>query len=438
MNNIKSFRLKLINKNKIGHILFLTGIFSLCSSLFIGYIFLLPAFIIGSFIKSKEENYFKDKWNLSFFLCGILMIISSVLQNFVLKNSYIGEFDPKSSFLGLFNWLPFFWIFWASQPYLDNSQKIRSFALVMISGTFPLLITGFGQYFLGWTGPFKSLDGLVVWYLKPLYGGGLSGLFSNQNYAASWLNFIWPLCIALVFEKLNNIIKKSISITFFLSIGIAAFLTYSRSSIGGLFLVIPIVIGQESLVWIIPIILFLFLIIILSITPIISLELQAFIQNLIPSKFFYQFSQESFQSLDITRKEIWASAISIMRLRPWFGIGSGAFTAIFLLEKNLYKGHSHNLITELAISYGIPVSLIFMSNIALLLIFSAKIIFFQTKNSGNINYYERAFWASIFFFALSQTVDIQYFDGRISTLSWLLIALIRNIVAEDRELKSSK
>ena len=65
--------------NKLGEILFLIGTFFLCSSLFIGGLILLMAFVFGSFIQSKKINFFKDRWNLPFFLCGLLIVLSALI-----------------------------------------------------------------------------------------------------------------------------------------------------------------------------------------------------------------------------------------------------------------------------------------------------------------------------------------------------------------------
>ena len=38
---------------------------------------------IGSF--TNKNNYFKDNWNKSFFICGALILSSTIIQNFILK-----------------------------------------------------------------------------------------------------------------------------------------------------------------------------------------------------------------------------------------------------------------------------------------------------------------------------------------------------------------
>ena len=43
----------------------------------------------------------------------------------------------------------------------------------------------------------------------------------------------------------------------------------------------------------------------------------------------------------------------------------------------------------------------------------------------------QAFWAGLFFFLISQLVDVQYFDGKISIVIWILIAGLKNIIEEN-------
>ena len=430
MNFFKILSSTKINTYKFGEILFLIGTFFLCSSLVIGGLFLLISFFFGSFIQSKKINYFKDKWNLPFFVCGLLILLSAFMQKFILPNNVPEIWNPNLSLVGMANWIPFFWIFWACQPFVDSKEKRKKFALVLISGTFPLLISGFGQYFFGWTGPFKTLNGLIIWYQRPIIlPGGLSGLFNNQNYAGSWLNLVWPFCIALIFDKTKNFYKKSVSICFLVSIGLAILLTYSRNAWVGLLIAFPLVITQQAIFWLIIIFLISSSIIIFLISPIFSGEIQNIFRELIPNKILLEFSEEGYKNLDVTRLEILKSALDLIRRSPLLGIGAASFTAIYEVKTNFYKGHSHNLLTELAISYGMPVTIIFTLTIVSILAISYYSIFL--KNSNRIDYFERAFWASVFFFFLSQLVDIQYFDGKISIIAWILIASLKNIIDQD-------
>ena len=428
MREIKLYFSKEKTLEDYGFIFFLLGIFFLPSTMVISILFLLPAFVIASI--SSHKSFFKDYWNLPFLIFGLLILISAISQNYLLTNKYDAIWDTKLSLIGLANWIPFIWVFWASQSYINSKSKRRSFSLILIAGTFPVLITGFGQYFLNWTGPFQTLNGLIIWYQRPIVNpGGLSGLFSNQNYAASWLNFVWPFCIALFIHKGNNLFKKTAALSFLISTGLAAFLTFSRNAWLGLFTSMPIVLGKKGFKFFLPLIIITILILFFLFSSIFEGELQNNFRNLLPGKILLEFSNEGYEGLDVTRIEIYKSAIELIKANPFFGIGAGSFTEIFFLNTNFWKGHSHNLLFELSISYGLPATIIFlMTNINILYLSSKKI--FSSKIKIKLNYIDRAFWTALFFFLISQLADVQYFDGKISLITWILMAGLKNIILD--------
>ena len=428
MRGINIYFSKEKNLEDYGFILFILGIFFLPSTMLIGVLFLLPAFVIASV--SRKKSFFKDYWNIPFLIFGFLVLISAISQNYLLTNKYDEIWDPKLSLIGLANWIPFIWIFWASQPYLNSKSKRRSFSLSLVAGTFPVLVTGFGQYFLNWTGPFQTLNGLIIWYQRPIENpGGLSGLFSNQNYTASWLNFIWPFCIALFIEKGNNLFKKTATFSFLISTGLAAFLTFSRNAWLGLFTSIPIVLGKKGFKFFLPFMTITILILFFLFSPIFDGQLQNSLQNLLPGKILLEFTNEGYEGLDVTRMEIYKSAFELIKANPFFGIGAGSFTEIFLLNTNFWKGHSHNLLFELSISYGLPATIIVFITISNILYLSSKKIF-PKKINIDLNYIDRGFWTALFFFLISQLADVQYFDGRISLITWIIMAGLKNIILD--------
>ena len=428
MRKIKLYFSKVQTFEEYGFIFFLLGIFFLPSSIVIGILFLFPSLIISSL--SIKKSFFKDSWNYPFIIFGLLILISAILQNYLFTNDYIAIWDSKLSLIGLCNWLPLIWVFWASQPYLNSNSKRKSFSIILVAGTFPVLITGFGQYFLNWTGPFETLNGLIIWYQRPIENpGGLSGLFSSQNYAASWLNFVWPFCIALFLEKNNNLYKKTATLGFLISTGVAAFLTFSRNAWIGLFTSIPIVIGKKGFKFILLSTIIIILILFFLFSPIFKGELQNILRNLLPGKILLEFSNEGYEGLDVTRIQIYKSALELIKSNPFFGIGSGSFTEIFFLNTNFWKGHSHNLLLELSLSYGLPATIIFFITTTNILYLSSKKIFFSELRI-DISYIDKAFWTALFFFLISQLADVQYFDGKISLVTWILIGCLKNIILE--------
>ena len=61
-----------------------------------------------------------------------------------------------------------------------------------------------------------------------------------------------------------------------------------------------------------------------------------------------------------------------------------------------------------------------------------KTIFFSKEQKDIqlkiINNHERAWWTSFFVLFLSQLVDVQYYDGKISIVFWILLAGLTNIL----------
>ena len=141
-----------------------------------------------------------------------------------------------------------------------------------------------------------------------------------------------------------------------------------------------------------------------------------------------EFTSEGFNHLNATRMEILSSAKNIIINNPIFGTGSGSFPVIFEFETGFWKGHSHNIFTELAISYGLPSTIIFIIFLIFLLFNSFKKIY----NYPLKNFNDKSYWAASSIFLISQLVDVQYFDGRISLVFWLLLAGLKTIIDEKK------
>ena len=109
-----------------------------------------------------------------------------------------------------------------------------------------------------------------------------------------------------------------------------------------------------------------------------------------------------------------------------------SFTSKFFSETGFYKGHSHNIVLELAISYGLPVAILISLFTFLLLYFSIfKTKLFFNFNHNNKQYFEIAWVASTFAVIISNMVDVQYFDIRISISFWILLTGLKCILSEE-------
>ncbi len=410
----------------IGKYFFFIGLFLLPSAISLSVIFLLISLII-SFVEDFK-NKFKDKINLIFLISCLLLSISSIV-NFLDKSS-INNYTNNGSltFIGLLNWIPMIFAFIGFQKYLLFKEERKNCIKILIFGSIPVIYSCFAQFLFNWHGPMKTLYGLIVWYQRPIEGfSGITGLFNNPNYLAAWLNIIWPFCLGMIFFDNKNKVKVFFKIILIISISLLIVLTYSRA--GWIGLLIPILFYRSTIkLCFLTLITFIPLIGLNLFFPFLATEFYQMIQKFIPRGIWINFTPREYQSLDISRLEIWRYATKFIQNNPIFGHGSRAFTSLLREETGLWKGHSHNLPLELMVNYGIPVALFILLPIIYLLL-KAHIKLFIQNFKLNKNYvFDRAWTISLTSLIVMHMVDIQYFDGRISIAGWILLAGTRNIV----------
>ena len=184
--------------------IFLFGIFFLPSAPVLSVFLLLFSSLIS--IKNNYKDLLIDKLNLVFISAGLLMPLICLQQSsdiIPLKDNW----DKSLTWIGLINWLPLIFCFLAFQYLIRNTSDRKRVSQVLIAGSFPVLFSGFAQYIFKIYGPFELLNGLIIWFQRPLQQDtGMSALFSNQNYAGAWFCIIWPLCLASFLDSLNLLI----------------------------------------------------------------------------------------------------------------------------------------------------------------------------------------------------------------------------------------
>ena len=428
INNDCLFKLKNTLLDNIGWRCFQIGVVCLPSSALISYIFLLVALLEGSF--SRRDLFWKEYWNYPLLLISFLMLVGCI-------RSQTGWL----AWLGLFNWLPFFWCFWGLQPYLLTPVRRMKCASWLVLGSLPVLITGFGQLWLGWEGPWELFDGLIIWFITP--GGEplgrLSGLFDYANITAAWLSGVWSFCLASVVYPFifgrNRIIPFLLLISFVL----AMIFTDSRNAWGAIFLGLPIVFGSASWIWLIPLMLICLIPVVISVVPFFDFGIQQFARSIVPESIWMRLNDMKFadRPFEATRIGQWKIATNLIFEKPLLGWGAAAFSIIYPLRTGLSHGHSHNLPLELAISHGILVSLLLNIFVFSLLIISAYYRIFNKLNSQKNFIIDKAWWTSTLILICFHATDIPMFDSRINILGWILLIGLRCIIMTPTAYKTS-
>ncbi len=418
--NVHFFNLKNNLLNNYGWRCFQVGVFCLPSSAFISSIFLLIALFEGSI--RRRDLFWREYWNYPLLLISLWMLFGCI-------RSQTGWL----AWVGLFNWLPFFWCFWGLQPYLLTSERRRKCASWLVLGSIPVLITGFGQLWLGWEGPWQIFDGLIIWFISP--GGEplgrLSGLFDYANITAAWLSGVWPFCLAAVLHPFIFGRNRVIPFVFLIVFVLAMILTDSRNAWGAIFLGLPLVFGSASWTWLIPLMLICFIPVLIAVLPVFDLGVQQLARTIVPEFIWMRLNDMQFvdtRPFEATRIGQWKIAINMIFEKPFLGWGAAAFSIIYPLRTGLSHGHSHNLPLELAISHGIIVSLLINIFVFSLLIFSAHNRIFKKSSNRNDSILDRAWWTSTLILICFHATDIPLFDSRVNILGWILLIGLRCII----------
>ena len=90
-----------------------------------------------------------------------------IIFTFIHVNNGLHD-NSSTNWIGLANWLPYFYCFFAFQNYLNSQKKRRLVLITFLFSSIPLLITGFGQVWFDWHGPFNFFNGAIIWYQRSL------------------------------------------------------------------------------------------------------------------------------------------------------------------------------------------------------------------------------------------------------------------------------
>ena len=425
---------KKLHTNLIGLRIFQVGVLFLATVPVIAFLLLFLSSIFGGL--NRKENYFKDKYNLIVITVSALMIMNCIF--ITLSNRNTSSSDISNFWIGLSNWLPFFWCFWGFQPFLKNNKLRIQTSKLLLVGSLPVLISGFCQYFLKMYGPYKFFNNLIIWYQRPLGNdNAVTGIFNNQNYAGAWLCIVLPLSIVFLIQRNRNTPLRSLAFLNSLSFIYMIVLTSSRGAILSIFT--SIFLFTKSIKNKVYVLISLCSIpIILNIIPRFTLNLQSIIYTFLPFELIKKASITKLSNSEIfPRIEIWSKSFELIKSNIITGYGAGSFENLYTLSNGSFGNiqHSHNIFLEIAINHGLPSSLI----IFLMMTF----ITFKCwrKNSNDtlinsksieigINSFDKAWIISFMTFFLIHIFDITYFDGRISTLAWILLSGMRSIIRE--------
>ena len=425
--------IKNIKAIKIGQYCFYIGTTLLSTTIFISGLFFLISLIIS--IVCKTNSFKKDKWNLTLFIFSIILLLNSINISLIENNNsaYILlkdlSWDSSAVWLSLFNWIPYFLVFSCLQIYLKTEvQRIR-FAKCLFIGIIPVMLGLLLQKWFQITGPFIFLDGLIVFYLKPIQPlGGFAGIFNNPNYTGLWLTCSLPFSYAILKYHKNKNIKLTFIVTIITTI-YCILNTNSRNSFIGIIISTAIMMGIKFLI---------IALLALGSLYYLLLEIGAFpflgslgVDELLPKHIFNKLFQTNYLSkIQFSRIDIWSKTIKLISEKPLLGWGAATFPILYSIKGGIEGAqHTHNMPLEIAQTNGIPAAIILTFFVTYLFLKAFKVVFFKDKNSESI--INKAWTTSFLIIIISHISDVTYYEGRLSLLIWLLMAGLKSIIDEE-------
>ncbi|HEY9802524.1 MAG TPA: O-antigen ligase [Leptolyngbyaceae cyanobacterium] len=378
--------------------------------------------------------------NWGFALLSFLLFVSACFAN-----------DKAAAFVGLFNLLPFFLLFTGLGFLIQTTAQLRHIAWILVIGSVPMVIMGFGQLFFGWNLQIQVLWILLDWSIAP--GGSppgrMAALFMHANIFAAYLAIAFTLSIALLLEQRQARSRgaeeqrsRGSSIFPFLS-------PFPLSPFPIIFLTFSAIADFTALIltnsrngWAIAIIACLafafyqgWRLLVGGVAALVTSVLlaafapspiaQAF-RQIIPAFFWARLNDEMYpdRPVALMRKTQWQFAWSLTQQRPWTGWGLRNFTDLYKAQMNIDLGHPHNLFLMLSAETGLPSTLLFFGILSWILFAGFQLIW----KSNYIAQKDRLIFFSYLVvlgeWLLFNTVDVTLFDFRVNTLSWVVMAAI--------------
>ncbi len=358
--------------------------------------------------------------------------------------------NRTAAFLGLANFLPYFIVFAAFSALIHCPTQLGQMARLLVVGSLPVVILGFGQLYLGWAG-LEPLQGAIGWVILP--GGNplgrMSSVFMYANILAFYLQTVFVLGLGLWIETFQTLQqrwnKSQGSLLLFWSVlvignAIALVLTNSRNVwaiavlaclafalyLGWRWLVVGVTAAAGTILW-------------------ASFGLdpgRQWLRSIVPAFFWARLSDQLHPNRPVAqlRTTQWQFAWSMTQERPWLGWGLRNFTPLYEAKTHLWLGHPHNVLLMLTAETGIPATLLFCSLISWILAQAVLLIGAWSDVAPTTPRYQRHQDRLILFTylvafggcTLFNLLDVTLFDLRVNLLGWLLLSAICGVVYQSQ------
>lgn len=331
------------------------------------------------------------------------------------------------AWLGLGNWLPFFWLFLAIRPYLATTAARQRVAFWLCAATVPVVVVAWLQHVLGWKGQLDALGGLIRWPMNdPITG---TSLFDNPNVTGAWLALVMPFAVQRALQPHQRLWTRLLGWGLALSSVATLMLSASRNAMATLLLTWPAS-GGRRLRWGV-----LAMAAVYGALVLTSLHgnLPEPLTLLVPTSLSNKLQQleEGARPLQAQRDQIYAAALQWLGQHPWWGVGEQGFGTLYRAKIQADLGstatvaitHAHSTPLEFGLSHGIP-ALALLGWVVIEPIVRAT-LGWRHQSLAPAN---RCWWLAALVLIWVNLWDVPFFDSRLNMASWLVLAAVSALV----------
>lgn len=390
---------------------------------------------VGLFVLSSRiwllnyQQIISNRLNQGIVILTILLMLSCDFAEY-----------PPEAWLGLANFVPFFWLFIALKELIKQPRNLKQLSWILILPSLPVVILGYGQLYLNLGTP-PLLESILGWELIPqgVPAGRMSSVFIYTNFLAIYLAIAFTLTLGLWLDTWLAVRQEfnlqQNQVLFVLTIILLAdisglILTSSRNAWGLAvisFMAYALFLGWRWLVW--------------AVTGAATVILWAsFVPNfggtqlrkVVPALFWTRLSDQLYdRPLETLRITQWEFCWNLIKERPLLGWGLRNFSPLYEAKMNYWFGHPHSLYLMLGAETGLVSSLLLMGIVGLIMYRAVVLLLNWTFDSSKLIYFS---YIGVFFCCvLFNLLDVTIFDLRVNTIIWIILAAIGGIAINNKQ-----
>ncbi|KAM3099665.1 O-antigen ligase family protein [Phormidesmis sp. 146-35] len=399
------------------------GLILLPFSAFLGGVMMLvPSVVIW---QQEYKTLIRQPLNWGFLTLALWLLITACFA-----------FNRYNAFLGLFNFLPFFFVFTALSNLIQTPSQLRRIAWILVIPSLPVSLIGFAQLYLHWGGRPSLLWGLIEWTINPSGNppGRMASVFTYATVLASYHVIVFVLGLGLWIEETQRNPKYFLSAIVLLD-AVALILTNSRNAwaiallsclafalyqgwrriVAGVGAIAGIILGAAFA------------------PP----PFQDGFRAVVPAFFWARLNDQMFRDRPIPqmRSTQWSFAWSLTEQRPITGWGLRNFTQLYEAKTQYWLGHPHNLFLMMSSETGLPAALMLYGLVGWV-VAQGAIVFRNWQGENRLIFF--TFLMAFVACTLFSLFDITLFDARINTMAWVLLASICGIIYQKASLRKNR